>query len=160
MGTLRAAVILYSDAELVCHLLGLSLSGYECLREASLRGRPYPLLYQSGVKYTREPPGSEVWQIPRGSYASRQADCEDLAGGWRTPELWLLGETLARPVVKRVSSSLRHILVRRADGSIEDPSLILGMNGAEKAARARATILPVIACSAPIPFFDDQLGHR
>ena len=147
MATLRAAVIIYSDLELCAQLLGLSLVGYCDLLNAAREGMPYPDLYKSGVRYTREPPGSEVWQIPRGSFASLQADCEDLCAGWRVPQLWLWGETAARPYVRRISARLRHILVERADGSIEDPSLCLGMHDRadpREAPAALAKLRPVM----------------
>lgn len=156
MATLRAGVIIYTDAELEAYLLGLSAVGYVDLVQALRMGRPFPELYRSGVRYTREPPGSEVWQIPRGSMASKKADCEDLAAGWRVPELWLAGETRARPYVKRVNPRLRHVQVQRGDGSIEDPSVVLGMHGAEAAAAARASLRPVV----PTPDFPLPLLPR
>jgi hypothetical protein len=141
VATLRAAVIIYSDTELAAHLLGLSLVGYVDLYTAARDGLPYPALYtQSGVRYVREPPGSEVWQIPRGSFASREADCEDICAGWRVPFLWLYGETKARPYVKRISARLRHILIERADGSLEDGSLILGMHDKTDRSEAPAAL--------------------
>jgi hypothetical protein len=129
VATLRAASIIYSDEQLIAALLGLSLTGYVDLYQAARDGFPYPPLYSSsGVRYKREPPGSEVWQIPQASFASLDADCEDLCAGWRVPLLWLYGETAAMPYVRRINPRLRHILVERADGTIEDPSLILGMH--------------------------------
>ena len=149
MGVLRASIIIYSDLELVGYLHGLSVVGYIDMLEAAQSGHPYLPLYRSGVRYQREPPGSEVWQTPRFTWASKEADCEDLSAGWRVPELWALGETAARPHVRRISPYLRHILVQRADGTIEDPSLILGMHKERhprtwraEAERARAAVLP------------------
>ena len=75
--------------------------------EAARKNEPYPLLYDSGVKYVREPPGSEVWQTPYHAIGTRGADCEDLSC-WRAAELWALGETRARPEVRRISPRLRH----------------------------------------------------
>lgn len=145
MAVLRAATILYSDEQLEAALLGLSMIGYVDLLTGIRDGHPYPLLYESGVVYEREPPGSEVWQSVRATNSLRSGDCEDLAAGYRVPELWLLGETAARPIVKRISARLRHILVERGDGTIEDPSLILGMHADEpyERAQARAAVLPV-----------------
>jgi hypothetical protein len=157
MAGLRAATILYSDEELEAYLFGLAFAGWVNLTAALRDGRPFPLLYDSGVRYVREPPGSEVWQIPRDSYASKSSDCEDLGAGWRVPELWLLGETAARPFLKRVNEQLRHIQVERADGSIEDPSVICGMRGPDKARQARALVKPTIATPLiPILFSRNQ----
>ena len=48
---------------------------------------------------------------------------------YRCGELWVLGERNARPKVIDVRAGLKHCVVLRADGSIEDPSKRLGMNG-------------------------------
>lgn len=153
MGALRAAVIIYSDVELVAYLLGHALTAYVDMYQAAREGRPFPLLYEAGVKYVREPPGSEVWMIARGIQAARGGDCEDLCAGWRVPELWMLGETKARPYVRRVNPQLRHILVERADGSIEDPSLVLGMHDKSDPTEkftARKAVKPVMRSSGPL----------
>lgn len=153
MGVLRASVIIYSDTELVAELIGHSLTAYVDMYRAAREGHPYPPLYEAGVKYQREPPGSEVWMIARGIIAAGEGDCEDLSAGYRVPQLWMLGEVKARPYVRRISPSLRHILVERADGSIEDPSLILGMHDksdpAEKVA-ARRAVKPVMRQPGPL----------
>lgn len=146
MGVLRASVIIYSDLSLVGYLLGHAVVCYLDLAEAMREGMPFPALYESTVQYVREPRGSEVWQTPRHAYSTKAADCEDLAC-WRSAELWAAGETAARPIVKRISARLRHIQVRRADGTIEDPSLILGMHDHRDPKRierqaARAAVLP------------------
>jgi hypothetical protein len=88
-----------------------------------------PLLYESGVRYLEEPRGRDDWQdIPETLARDKTGDCEDLAA-WRIAELRMHGES-ARPAVR--ASVIRgvltyHIRVRRADGSIEDPSRELGM---------------------------------
>lgn len=150
MGVLRTSSIIYSDLQLLGYLLGLSVVGYIDLFEAVTEGRPIPQLYGSGVRYVREPEGSEVWQSARLTWGLKAGDCEDLAGGWRVPELWSLGETGARPFVKRISPRLRHILVQRADGSFEDPSLILGMH-AHRPTGAREEREALAAVKPPIP---------
>lgn len=129
MSALRARIALFSDAELLGYLYGLAFAGLEDLRAAKRAGRPYPPLFKAGVRWKREETGKEHWQLPRETYALHEGDCEDLAAGWRVPELWLLGEDGARIFLKVVNPLLRHILVRRADGTIEDPSKILGMGG-------------------------------
>jgi hypothetical protein len=89
-----------------------------------------PLLYQSGVRYEEEPPGQEDWQDIPTTLGLKVGDCEDLAC-WRAAELQVRFGEKAWPVFrhqKRPNGSyLYHILVRRADGRIEDPSRILGM---------------------------------
>ncbi len=98
-----------------------------------------PLLYESGVFYEREPPGQELWlPIPwvlMRRDIGRGADCEDLAC-WRAAELRVRGEpphwkpenaTVFHTNRMTPKGRLYHILVRRASGHAEDPSVILGM---------------------------------
>lgn len=86
-------------------------------------------LYNAGVPYVEEPPGRDNWQdIPR-TIALREGDCEDLAT-WRVAELRVRFKEDAKPYVtsKKIGDfTLYHIQVRRADGTVEDPSKILGM---------------------------------
>lgn len=159
MGVLRASVIIYSDLQLQAALLGHTLLCYVDLVEGLDAGAPYAPLYASGVRYVREPPGSEVWQSTYHAYGTLAADCEDLSS-IRCAELWAAGETRAQPSVKRISPRLRHIIVTRADGTIEDPSLILGMRArrnptgwrAEAEAALAAVKPPTSTRDYPLPF--------
>jgi hypothetical protein len=126
MATLRARLDLKSDRELLGLLNGLAFASLETLREAIERGQPLPDLYASGVRYKREAPGKEEWQLPSTTYARMAGDCEDLAA-WACAQRWLAGDTQARMFLKRVNPQLRHIQVLRGDGTIEDPSRALGM---------------------------------
>lgn len=89
----------------------------------------FPPLYQAGVRYRREP-GANHWQTAREVLAARSGDCEDLAA-WRVAELRESGEDRKAYCMIRHGGrpGLWHILVRRGDGSTEDPSKILGMKG-------------------------------
>ena len=87
----------------------------------------YPALYKSGIRYVREPSGVENWQTLREAHRTKQADCEDLAA-IRCAELRAAGEK-ARIVLRVVRPGLVHILVKRANGKLEDPSKRLGMKG-------------------------------
>ena len=99
------------------------------LEHAQRVGQPLPLLYQSGVRYEREPPGSEVWQLPREAYSAKGGDCEDLAC-WLAAERQLAGDRDWLPKVIFVSPVLRHIVaVNTRTGVVEDPSRRLGMKG-------------------------------
>lgn len=99
-----------------------------------------PPLYRSGVRYENEPlwtfqdmPVEEFALIPvvlgRG-----WGDCDDLAP-WRVSELQVHGEKAKiriqwkRPTLANGSKGKKyfHIVVRRQNGSIEDPSAKLGM---------------------------------
>ncbi len=88
-----------------------------------------PDLYKSGVIYTRER-GTEDWSGIKVGLRTKKMDCEDL-GAWRVAELRERYAEYARPFVKfkNVEGFWHyHIQVRRANGVVEDPSRILGMN--------------------------------
>lgn len=105
----------------------------------------YAPLYASGVVYKVEPPGHEDWKDIPQLYADLEGDCEDLACA-RSGEL-LSGKGLilrggryvsqrhpikARPCIKwqKIGDmTLIHVMVLHPDGSIEDPSKLLGMRG-------------------------------
>jgi hypothetical protein len=92
-----------------------------------------PLIYRSGVRYQAEPARQERWQDIPTTLRRQQGDCEDLAC-WRAAELNARFGVPARPqvIVTRVLSDgrrLYHVIVRMPDGSVEDPSFLLGMRG-------------------------------
>lgn len=88
-----------------------------------------PQMYMAGIVYVRDPPGVEDWKdVPMILY-SGWADCKSLAS-WRVAELRNAGEGEAIPYIsyrKSPGMTMYHIAVRRRDGTIEDPSRILGM---------------------------------
>ncbi len=95
-----------------------------------LKTHSVPALYQSGVRYRNEPrewPNEHFDSVP--VVLMRQwGDCDDLAP-WRCAELRALGERAQiRIQWKRLPQGrLFHIVVRRQNGMIEDPSALLGM---------------------------------
>jgi hypothetical protein len=101
-----------------------------------LRANPHtPKLYDAGVRYLEEAPGFDEWQDIPDTLARRSGDCEDLAS-WRVAELRMGGEPGATHEIsvedlldKRTGEVVTtyHIFVKRADGSHEDPSRLLGM---------------------------------
>lgn len=119
------------------------------LRQAQrgLTDRVIPPLYMSGVVYREEAPGHEDWLDAPAVLKQGYADCEDLAA-WRAAELQVAGHDV-EPVIKwqwidrdvmirqgypaaklpQRGVWLVHCCVRWADGTIEDPSKILGMGG-------------------------------
>ena len=100
---------------------------------ATLRKFPQiPSLYQSGVRYRKEPEGVEdvcdIEEILRRGWA----DCAMLVA-YRIAELRVReGEraTMRFKWMRRPNTKKRffHVLVRRADGRVEDPSIRLGMH--------------------------------
>lgn len=96
-----------------------------------LRHYDVPRLYDSGVRYQREPIGREDWQDIPTTLDRRLGDCEDLAT-WRAAESTVRDNKPARPVFKyrldeTSGAALYHIQVEHIGGAIEDPSRQLGM---------------------------------
>lgn len=111
-------------------------------------------LYASGVRYKEDPPGEENWKDVHAVIRDGHADCDRLTA-WRAAECRVAAkmarrpELYADPVLKwqwipravmlaqgypgRLLPAdgvwLVHCLVRFPDGSVEDPSKILGMGG-------------------------------
>lgn len=115
-------------------LEGLVLLGVADLQRGMVGGGLVPTLYTSGVRYERER-GTERWLLPSqvlGQHRrGRGSDCEDLAA-WRAAECRVSGEDPdARAVVRRSGPRTWHALVEHGDGTLEDPSRILGMGSTE-----------------------------
>jgi hypothetical protein len=88
-----------------------------------------PPLYESGVVYEEEPEERDNWQDIPETLGVGNGDCEDLAC-WRIAELRFRANEHASPLIRWREVGTRtvyHITVRRADGTIEDPSRLLGM---------------------------------
>ena len=88
-----------------------------------------PMLYNAGIRYTPDEVGDEKWKDIPQVLATRAGNCKEFAS-WRVAELRARGDDLARPIVVTTQEGPRtlfHIVVRRGDGIIEDPSRILGM---------------------------------
>jgi len=100
------------------------LEGLVLVNVAILDEQPLPPLYASGVRYEREK-GTENWLTCAQVFARNAGDCEDLCC-WRAAELRRAGDD-AMVIVIRGGVDLWHVLVERADGSLEDPSTVLGM---------------------------------
>ena len=113
----------------------LLLEAYTRINEWQFKQDNYAPLFQSGVVYREEPPGCEDWPDIPTLYKQGWGDCEDLACT-RTAELRLLGIP-AVPCIRYkdfyhtdgAKVTLVHVLVLWPDGTIEDPSRILGMKG-------------------------------
>jgi hypothetical protein len=99
------------------------------LRHMVRIGRQVPPLYGTGVRYGAQKMGRDRWQdIPRLLITGAGA-CEDLAA-WRAAELRMFGEAAPIDVETfqmRDGSVIYHVVIKRANGSREDPSAALGM---------------------------------
>jgi len=99
-----------------------------------------PRLYGSRIIFRQEPYAGKLEEIADAKTVAARGwgDCDDL-NPYRLGELWAAGESRAGIKVyfrdherRRPSGELRllrlyHVEVRRADGSVEDPSRYLGM---------------------------------
>jgi hypothetical protein len=118
------------------------------LNQALDIGRPLPRLYDSGVRYREEPPGQEDWLDVVSLYKDMFGDCEDLACALAAERRvydgihacatirhkFIKSEDLRRQgypkrSIPRDGIFLIHVLTELPDGTIEDPSKRLGMNG-------------------------------
>ncbi len=106
----------------------------KCAIEAFARGSVpmaglwrLPPLYSSGIRFQREPEhgsGNEDFALPNVTYGRKWGDCDDLVI-YRLWELWVQGERSATCRAVWQDNAV-HVLVRRADQRLEDPSIILG----------------------------------
>ena len=123
------------------------------VNQAFLRTHNVPSLYKAGVRYGEEPPGDLVFTAAGSGPVEKNfskhingqveefadistiihrgwGDCDDLAP-WRCAELREAGEKAKIRIQWKTTKAgkLFHIVVRRADGTVEDPSAVLGMGG-------------------------------
>lgn len=104
---------------------GLTALALLDLRE-NARPSLYDLVRRGRLRYQREPRPRELWLCPSLVMQAGWFDCEDGAA-WRAAELKLEGErasVLVRPARSAGPEALFHAVVKRGDGSIEDPSAI------------------------------------
>lgn len=88
-----------------------------------------PPLYASGVRYALEPNHGQGWEDfanPWTTLLRRKGDCDDLIL-YRLVELLLAGER-AHCRAEWVGNAV-HVVIRRANGEPEDPSVLLGAPG-------------------------------
>jgi hypothetical protein len=113
----------YSEFVLSRFLAALTTANFVYLKHTTA-----PALYSASVCYRAERFPREEWKGIAAVVADGFGDCEDLAT-YRSAEL-LAHSAGAHPTFRwrRLGRlSVYHIVVRHADGSIEDPSLLLGM---------------------------------
>jgi hypothetical protein len=127
-------------------MLGITIKPYleanVLVNQLYLRTHHVPPLYRSGIRYMEEPP-SGAMVGPNGPMLRIEdfalipviiergwGDCDDLSP-WRIAELREAGERAKVRIQWKkhpeTGQKLFHVVVRREDGSIEDPSLKLGM---------------------------------
>jgi hypothetical protein len=102
---------------------GLASVDFELLSLVTL-----PTLYASGVRYRKDRPGRERWKDAIALLRTGFGDCKDLVA-WRIAELWRDGEQadIVSELERLPGELVFHVSIRRANGRIEDPSILLGM---------------------------------
>lgn len=122
------------DSELFAQVARIAIQATIIVNRSHLHAFPgTPRLYQSGVRYRLEPPGTEDVADIEVLLDRGWGDCAQLCA-WRVAELRVLGEPAKIRIQWKVrpdGKKLFHVLVRRADGRIEDPSTILGMKSGD-----------------------------
>lgn len=116
-------IIAGDDRDLIARRLSAVAEGLVQLNLLEMDLRSYPRLYQSGLRYQREIQGREHWLSAPTLMILGVGDCEDLSG-YRTAELRRDGE-MATVLIYPTGGRGYHAIVKRADGSTEDPSEIL-----------------------------------
>lgn len=106
--------------------LDAALEGLASVDAVLLHRGTFPRLYDSGVVYRREAPRDETWWTVDHVLLNGWGDCEDLAC-WRAAELRVYDAIPARPHVIWTGPRLLHVVVLYPDGTLEDPSKVLGM---------------------------------
>lgn len=114
----------------------LLLEAYTKINQWQMRQHKFAPLYKSGVRYQAEAPGREDWLDTPHLYSQGFGDCEDIACTYAA-EMRERKKLAAVPCIKfkdfKTSSgqliTLIHVMTLMPDGTIADPSAVLGMEG-------------------------------
>jgi len=115
-----------------------ALEAAVAINRAIMSSQDVPLLYDSQIRFQREPDGLVKQGIEQFDnvltvLARGHGDCDDLVA-WRVAELRERDEPATVRVVWPKGTRRFHAQVRRADGSYEDPSRILTLRALRKRA--------------------------
>jgi hypothetical protein len=124
-----------------------ALEGLTGVNEVLMRRDPsIPPLYSTGAQWELRPgdPSETKWRYAPDVATEGWGDCQDLSA-YRAAELRVSGADPAAQVrVYPTGTNRYHAVVARGDGSVEDPSVILGMNPFPEAPQVTSQ-LPVVA---------------
>lgn len=132
------------EAEVRAPVLNAALEGVTRLDESLIRKGTVPefrdLVHR--IRWRPEPPGEEHFDHA-GVVARRGwGDCDDLAP-WHAASLRVTGEDPdAQAIVKRSGPKRWHCVVKRSDGSIDDPSIEAGMPAPARRVGIRGAVQP------------------
>lgn len=136
IGLVLSSPLLRRDSHLFAEVARDKIRSIAKLNVRTLLAYPnIPKLYSSGVRYRLEEPNTEEFVDLAEILRRGWGDCAQLVA-WRMAELIRAGEKWpdARFVWKLnpvTGQRYFHVVVRRADGRIEDPSVRLGMNSGD-----------------------------
>ncbi|SRR5712691_3985213 len=118
------------EAHVDAPVLDAALEATTRLNESMLKRQEVPTFERGlhyGIKWKPEPPGAEHFDHAATVLQRKWGDCDDLAP-WHAASLRHTGEDPhAAAIVKRSGPNRWHAVVRRSDGSIDDPSKRAGM---------------------------------
>ncbi len=116
-----------SPATLTAALEGLTATNTVMMQRTKEMGGAWPALYEAGIRYQEEPQQGNLQRWPNAAQVlvRGHADCKGLAA-WRAAELRMEGEP-AIAYAYESGPERYHAVVRRGDGTTEDPSRVLGM---------------------------------
>jgi len=127
-------------------VLDAALEGVTRLNERLIESGDVPTFAEAvnRVRWKPEPPGAEHFDHAAVVLGRGWGDCDDLAP-WHAASLRVTGEDPeAEAVVKRSGPNRWHAIVRRSDGSIDDPSLAAGMPGPGQRAGVAGAVVPLM----------------
>jgi hypothetical protein len=118
------------ESEVSAPILNSALESVTRLNESMLKQGKIPTFedgLKEGIKWKPEPPGEEHFDHAGTVLRRKWGDCDDLAP-WQAASLRVTGEDPnATAIVRRSGPKRWHAIVRRGDGSIDDPSRAAGM---------------------------------
>jgi hypothetical protein len=124
-----------------------ALEGLTGVNEVLMRRDPsIPPLYSTGTRWELRPgdPSETMWRYAPDVATQGWGDCQDLSA-YRAAELRVSGaDPQASVRVYPTGPNRYHAVVARGDGSVEDPSVILGMNPVPEAPMSTQE-LPAVA---------------
>jgi hypothetical protein len=135
------------EAHVEAPVLNAALEATTRLNESMLRSGEIPTFEKGrkyGVRWRPEPPGGEYFDHAKLVMGRKWGDCDDLAP-WHAASLRHSGEDKrAKAIVTKSGPKRWHAVVRRGDGTIDDPSKRAGM-GPNVAPGHRGATLPLMA---------------
>jgi hypothetical protein len=119
------------EANVTAPVLNAALESVTRLNEEMLEKGTVPTFAEAvkggGIKWKPEPPGEECFDHALKVLRRGWGDCDDLAP-WHAASLRATGKDPgAQAIAKRSGPKRWHAVVRRSDGSIDDPSKTAGM---------------------------------